>query len=69
MFMHDRRAPVILEVGFTKPAGNLFFLGVEGEMLPDPAHFWTKGRSFSRSHFTVYTGHLPPLFTVTRMRL
>ena len=41
MFMHDRRAPLIREVGFTKLAGNLFFLGVEGEMLPDPGHFWT----------------------------
>ena len=44
MFMHDRRAPVIREVGFTELAGNLFFLGVEGEMLPDPGHFWTRGR-------------------------
>lgn len=35
MFMHDRRAPVIHEVGFTKLAGNLF-LGVECEMPPDP---------------------------------
>ena len=39
MFMHDRRAPVIREVGFAELAGNLFFLGVEGEMLPDPGHF------------------------------
>jgi len=39
MFVHDRRAPVIPEVGFTKLADNLFFLGVEGEMLPDPEHF------------------------------
>ena len=34
MFMHDRRASVKHEVGYSKLAGN--FLGVEGEMLPDP---------------------------------
>ena len=36
MFMHDRRAPVIPKVGFSKLAGEFFFSGVEGEMLPDP---------------------------------
>lgn len=39
MFMHNRRAPVIRKVSFTKLAGNLFPQWVEGEMFPDPWHF------------------------------
>lgn len=39
MFMQNRRAAVIDNVGFTKLAGNLFPQRVEGEMLPDLCYF------------------------------
>lgn len=37
--MHNRGAPVIHKVGFTKLAGNSFPHCIKGKMFPDPGHF------------------------------